>query len=77
MSDSAAAVSLDQQRVEKFMEKLVNDIGTALRGGLCYIGDKLRIFKAMSVTGPVTVEGLAEHTGVHEGGTLRARPLPW
>ena len=64
MADSATAVSFDQQKVEKFLEQLVNDIGTAMRGALCYIGDKLRIFKAMAITGPVTVEELARHTGL-------------
>lgn len=62
---SASAVSLDHEKVEKFVERLVNDVGTALRGGLCYIGDKLRIFKAMATTGPVTVDELARHTGLN------------
>ena len=65
MSDPATAVSLDQAKVQKFVETLVNDIGTAMRGGLCYIGDKLRLFKAMANTGPVTVDELARHTGLN------------
>ncbi len=65
MADSAPAVSFDQQKLEKFVERLVNDIGTAMRGALCYIGDKLRIFKAMAITGPVTVDELAHHTGLN------------
>jgi|SRR5579862_1034627 len=64
MADTATAVSLDHAKVEKFVETLVNDVGTAMRGALCYIGDKLRIFKAMATTGPVTVEELARHTGL-------------
>jgi len=56
MSETAKATSLDHAKVEKFVERVVDDVGTALRGGLCYIGDKLRIFKAMAATGPVTVE---------------------
>lgn len=64
MAETALGVSLDQAKVEKFIERLVNDIGTALRGGLCYIGDKLRIFKAMANLGPVTLEQLAQHTGL-------------
>ncbi len=62
---ATTATTLDPGKVEKFVEKAVNDIGTALRGGLCYIGDKLRIFKAMGTTGPVTVEELAAHTGLN------------
>ena len=65
MPNSATAMSFDQQKAEKFVERLVNDVGTAMRGALCYIGDKLRIFKAMAMTGPVTVEELARHTGLN------------
>jgi len=65
MSETAKATSLDHAKVEKFVERVVDDVGTALRGGLCYIGDKLRIFKAMAATGPVTVEELARHTGLN------------
>ena len=65
MPNSATGMSFDQQKAEKFVERLVNDVGTAMRGALCYIGDKLRIFKAMATIGPVTVEELARHTGLN------------
>jgi 2-polyprenyl-3-methyl-5-hydroxy-6-metoxy-1,4-benzoquinol methylase len=65
LANTAAAASLDPERVEKFVVKVVEDIGAAMRGGLCYIGDRLRIFKAMAVTGAVTVEELARHTGLN------------
>lgn len=66
MPDTGTARAVDNARVEKFLEKIVNDIGTALRGALCYVGDKLRIFKAMAATGPVTAPELARHTGLNE-----------
>ena len=53
MVESSVSVPLDHEKVEKFIVKLVEDVGTAMRGALCYIGDKLRIFKAMANTGPV------------------------
>lgn len=53
---------LDQAKVEKFVERMVDDIATATRGALSYIGDKLGIFKAMAAAGPVTVEELAKKT---------------
>ena len=65
MAGSAVSVSLNHEKVEKFVGRLVDDVGTALRGALCYIGDKLRIFKAMVTTGPVTVDELARHTGLN------------
>lgn len=65
MGDAVAVRALDQAKVEKFLEQLVNDVGTALRGGLSYIGDRLGLFKAMAGAGPLTVEGLAERTGLN------------
>ncbi len=59
------ARTLDQAKVEKFVERMVEDIGTALRGALSYIGDKLGIFKAMAAAGSVTVEELAKKTGLN------------
>lgn len=55
---------IDQARVERFLEQLVNDIGTAMRGALAYVGDRLGIFKAMSSAGAVTAEDLASSTGL-------------
>ena len=57
---------IDQAKLEKFLEKVLNDIGTSLRGGLCYIGDKLGLFKALAESGPVTTEQLAARTGLSE-----------
>ncbi len=56
----------DQKKAEQFIEKLVNDVGTALRGGLSYIGDKLGIFRALAEAGPITVSQLAAQTGLNE-----------
>ena len=55
----------DQTKANKFLERLLDDIGTATRGALSYIGDKLGIFKALAGAGPVTVEELAEKTGLN------------
>ena len=65
MAESTVSVPLDPEKVEKFVVRLVDDVGTALRGALCYIGDKLRIFKAMANTGPVTADELARYTGLN------------
>jgi 2-polyprenyl-3-methyl-5-hydroxy-6-metoxy-1,4-benzoquinol methylase len=62
----ATTPQLDQAKLEAFVERVVLDIGTSMRGGLCYIGDKLGIFKALAASGPVTSAGLAEITGLDE-----------
>ncbi|SRR6266571_1174719 len=64
---TATIPSIDQAKTEKFLEKLVNDIGAATRGALralSYIGDKLGIFKALAAHGAVTPEELAHKTGL-------------
>ncbi len=55
---------LDQAKVEEFVHRMVDDIATATRGALSYIGDKLGIFKAMATAGPVAVDELAKKTGL-------------
>jgi ubiquinone/menaquinone biosynthesis C-methylase UbiE len=65
-STEMATQQIDQQKLEDFVERVVLDVGTAMRGGLVYIGDKLGIYKAMADVGPVTVEELAERTNLNE-----------
>jgi SAM-dependent methyltransferase len=63
---TAPPPALDQAKLEAFVERLVLDIGTAMRGGLSYIGDRLGIFKALADGEPVTPSELAERTGLNE-----------
>jgi 2-polyprenyl-3-methyl-5-hydroxy-6-metoxy-1,4-benzoquinol methylase len=63
---TATTPTIDEQRVEAFVERVVLDVGTAMRGGLLYIGDRLGIFKALSESGPVTPAELAKATGLNE-----------
>jgi SAM-dependent methyltransferase len=62
----ASEVQLDQQKLEAFVERVVLDAGTAMRGGLMYIGDRLGIFTALAQSGPVTATELAQRTGLDE-----------
>jgi 2-polyprenyl-3-methyl-5-hydroxy-6-metoxy-1,4-benzoquinol methylase len=62
----ATDVKLDQHKLEAFVERIVLDVGTAMRGGLMYIGDRLGIFAALAETGPVTAAELAHRTGLNE-----------
>jgi 2-polyprenyl-3-methyl-5-hydroxy-6-metoxy-1,4-benzoquinol methylase len=63
---TAKPPELDQAKVEAFVERIVLDVGTAMRGGLSYIGDRLGIFKALADGAPVTPAELAERTGCNE-----------
>ena len=62
----ATEVQLDQEKLEAFVERIVLDVGTAMRGGLMYIGDRLGIFAALAESGPVTAAELAQRTGLNE-----------
>jgi 2-polyprenyl-3-methyl-5-hydroxy-6-metoxy-1,4-benzoquinol methylase len=62
----ASEVQLDQEKLEGFVERIVLDVGTAMRGGLMYIGDRLGIFAALAESGPVTSAGLSQRTGLNE-----------
>lgn len=64
MNDEAKA-ALDYEKVRAFLGQAVNDVGTATLGALSFIGDRLDLFKAMAEAGPVTVEDLAERTGLN------------
>lgn len=47
---------------EPFAIRVMEDCGAALRLALCYIGDRVGIFKAMASSGPVTAPDLARKT---------------
>jgi 2-polyprenyl-3-methyl-5-hydroxy-6-metoxy-1,4-benzoquinol methylase len=60
------AQQLNQEKLEAFVERIVLDVGTAMRGGLMYIGDRLGIFAALAQSGPVTAAELSGRTGLNE-----------
>jgi 2-polyprenyl-3-methyl-5-hydroxy-6-metoxy-1,4-benzoquinol methylase len=62
----ATEVQLDQEKLEAFVERIVLDVGTAMRGGLMYIGDRLGIFAALAESGPVTGVELSQRMGLNE-----------
>jgi ubiquinone/menaquinone biosynthesis C-methylase UbiE len=59
-------VQLDEKKLEGFVERIVLDVGTAMRGALLYIGDRLGLFRALADSGPVTAAELSERTGLSE-----------
>jgi SAM-dependent methyltransferase len=60
-------VKIDEQIIQKFMDKLTLDIGSTWSAVLVYIGDKLGLYKAMlDMGGPITSDELATLTGTSE-----------
>lgn len=60
----ATTTEPDRDKIRKFAGQILADIATTMQGALSYIGDRLGIFKAMAGTGPVTVDELANKTGL-------------
>lgn len=58
--------ALDHKKVEKFLFKFVDDLGTGMCAALALIGEKLGLYKAMAAAGPVTPAELAERTSTSE-----------
>lgn len=59
-------MSIDENRLNEFMGKMVGDLGTTMSGALLVLGDRLGLYKAMSAAGPVTPEELARRTDTAE-----------
>jgi SAM-dependent methyltransferase len=56
--------SMDMEKAKKVAQDVVGDVATVMHGALCYIADRLGLFKAMKDAGPITVAQLAEKTGL-------------
>ena len=64
----AAAVNrtINEDKMNEFLGKVVTDFGAALSSVLAYIGQKLGLYKAMASGEPFTAAQLAEKTGTTE-----------
>jgi SAM-dependent methyltransferase len=65
-SVKTALPKINQEKLEAFLGKAVNDFGAAVSAALVVIGDKLGLYKAMATVGPMTPAELAQHTGTVE-----------
>jgi SAM-dependent methyltransferase len=59
-------MSLDQEKLNQFLQKALGDFGATFHAALVVIGDKLGLYKAMANAGPLTSAELAERTGTAE-----------
>ena len=56
----------DQVRLERFLDKILDDLGGALSVALVRIGDRLGLYKALHAHGPMTPAELADKAGIAE-----------
>jgi SAM-dependent methyltransferase len=57
---------IDEDKLGKFVEKALGDLGGALTASLVVIGDRLGLYRAMAESGPVTSRELAAKTDTSE-----------
>ena len=60
------ASGVDFEKAKQVAQQVVGDVGTCVHGALCFIGDRLGLFKEMQAAGPVTSAELASRTGLSE-----------
>lgn len=56
---------MDRERSQRFMQKVVGDVGTAISAALVFVGDRVGLFRAMAGAGPMSAAALAERAGIH------------
>jgi len=59
-------MALDEQRLNAFMGKMLDDVGAAMNASLLVVGDRLGLYKALARYGPLTPAELAERTETAE-----------
>ncbi|MGE0701969.1 MAG: trans-aconitate 2-methyltransferase, partial [Hyphomicrobiaceae bacterium] len=59
-------MQIDMKKLEPLLGTMVNELGAAANAALVLVGDKLGLYKALAVSGPLTSAGLAERTGTSE-----------
>src|SRR3954454_9085561 len=62
----AVTPTIDEARLEAFMERFVGELGACATAPMVLIGDKLGLYKAMQDGEPVTPAELARRTGTRE-----------
>ncbi len=66
MVTASETQSVNQEKLDAFLGKVVGDFGAALSSVLAYIGQKLGLYQALAAIGPLTPAELACHTGTVE-----------
>src|SRR5260221_2533411 len=61
----ASAGGIDREKAKQVALQIMGDVASALHSAMCFIGDRLGLFKAMKDAGPLTVEQLAAKTGLN------------
>src|SRR5690242_1539382 len=66
MSSAGVSQSIDEEKMQNFLGKVVTDFGAAFSSILAYIGTKLGLYQALAASDGLTPAELAEKTGTTE-----------
>ena len=55
----------DREKAKHVAQRIAGDVATCVHGAMCFIGDRLGLFKAMDGAGPMTIDALAAKTGLN------------
>ncbi len=66
MVATAPTRTINEDKMNAFLGKVVGDFGASLSSALVYIGQKLRLYDALADDGPATPEELAKRTHTNE-----------
>jgi 2-polyprenyl-3-methyl-5-hydroxy-6-metoxy-1,4-benzoquinol methylase len=56
---------LDLEKAKNVAQTVIGDVASVVHGALCFIGDRVGLFKAMAGAGPLTVDQLATRSGLN------------
>ena len=59
-------MAVDQEKLNAFLGKFVNDLGASVQGPSILVGEQLGLYRALAEHGPLTSGGLAQKTGTSE-----------
>ena len=59
-------MSIDQEKLNRFLGAVVGDVGAAMSAALVVIGDRLGLYRGLAARGPSTAGELARQTGTCE-----------
>src|SRR5262245_9800771 len=63
---TVAEPALDAEKLERFVQKAVEEVGATLNAALVVMGDRLGLYRALAGAGPLVASELAARTGTAE-----------
>ncbi len=59
-------MTIDENKLNQFVNQAVTDVGATMSSILVVLGDRLGLWKAMAASGPIDAASLAQRTETHE-----------